>query len=175
MLEQSEPPTVLIRSTKEVDKMIKTSQHGVVVAFLESDSGDAHSKLNKIANNGRDEIFGFYYSLDKSLWNKYGGKDSLVVFLPRLLISQYEQSFVHIDNFLDKAEDEILQLIRVNIRSLVGIRSSYNAEKMYSDYPLLVAYLDLDDREDGKEGSDDHLMQLITVLALFFMTFILYL
>ena len=82
MLEQSQPPAVAISSLKELEKTIKASLYGVVVAFLESESGDAYNKLTEIANTGREEVFGFFYSLDKSLWSKYG-KDSLVVFLPR--------------------------------------------------------------------------------------------
>lgn len=152
MMEQSQPAVTLISSSKELEKGIKASPYGMVVGFLESDHGDAYDKLNKIANKGRDEIFSFYYSLDKTLWSKYG-KDSLIVFLPRLYLSQHEAASVVIEDFVDKSEDEVLWLIRVHIRSLVGIRSTHNADKMYNDYPLLVAYFDLDDSDDGKEGN----------------------
>ena len=152
MLEQSQPPAILISSSKELEKTAKASLYGTVVAFLESDSSDAYNKLTKISNIGREEVFSFYYTLDKALQSKYG-KDSLVVFLPRWYLSQHEESYVIIEDFLDKPDDELLQLIRVNVRSLVGIRSSHNAEKMFSDYPLLVAYFDLDDSDDGKEGN----------------------
>ena len=151
MTEQSQPPAQLINSAKELEKAIKASLYGTVVAFFESDSSDSYNKYSKIANMGRDEVFSFFYCLDKVLWSKYG-KDSLFVFLPQWYLSQKEQSSVSIASFLEKSEDEVLQLIRVNIRSLVGIRSSHNAEKMFSDYPLLVAYFDLDDSDDGREG-----------------------
>jgi len=151
MLEQSQPPAMLIGSAKELEKMIKASQYGVAVAFLESDSSDAFNKLNKIANIGRDEVFAFCYSLDKMLLAKYG-KNSLTVFLPRLYTSQHEPSSVKLEGFLDKADSEVLDSVRESIRSLVGVRSTNNAEKMYSQYPLLVAYFDLDDSEDGREG-----------------------
>lgn len=169
MLEQSQPPAILIGSANELHKKIKSSQYGLVAAFLESYSSDAFNKLNKIANIGRDEVFNFCYSLDKTLLTKYG-KNSLVVFLPRLYISQHEQSSLQLEGFLDKPEDEVLDFIRVNIRSLVGIRSTHNAEKMYSQYPLLVAYFDLDDSEDGREGIDglfDVVLQTKLVSLLF--------
>ena len=151
MMEQSQPPAQLITSAKELEKTIKASLYGTVVAFFESDSSDSYNKYYKIANMGRGEIFSFFYSLDKALWSKYG-KDSLTVFLPRWYLTEKEQSSVSIESFLDKSEDEVLQLIRINIRSLVGIRSNHNAEKMFGDYPLLVAYFDLDDSDDGREG-----------------------
>lgn len=151
LMEQSQPPAMLISSSKQLEKTIKASLYGIVVAFLQSDTSDAHNKLNRIGNMGRDEVFSFYYSLDNTLWNKYG-KDSLIVFPPQLYISRHEQSFVEVEGYLDKSEEEVMQFIRVNIRSLVGIRSSHNAEKMFSDYPMLVAYFDLDDSDDGKEG-----------------------
>ena len=151
-MEQSRSPALLISSGKELEKTIKTSLYGIVVAFLESDSGDVYNKFTKIANMGRDEIFSFYYSVDKTLWNKHG-KDSLVVFLPRWYLTEQEKSSVLIENLLDKSEDEVLQLIRTNIRPLVGIRSSHSADKMFNGYPLLVAYFDLDDSDDGREGT----------------------
>lgn len=167
MTEQSQPPAMLISSAKELEKTIKISLYGIIVAFLESDSSEIYNKFTKVANLGRDEIFSFYYSLDKTLWSKHGGKDSVVIFLPRWYLTEHEQSSVIIEDFLDKSEDEVLQLIRTNIRSLVGIRSSHSAEKMFSEYPLLVAYFDLDDSEDGREGTHTlqcPLCQLLTTV-----------
>ena len=152
-MEQSQPPAILITSAKELEKTMKASLYGIVVAFLESDSSDVYNKFIKIANMGRGEIFSFYYSLDKALLSKHGGRDSVVVFLPRWYLTEQERSHVIIEDFLDKSEDEVMHLIRTNIRSLVGIRSSHSAEKMFSEYPLLVAYFDLDDSDDGREGT----------------------
>jgi len=152
LMEQSLPPAMLVNNGKEFDKMVKSNPDGMVVGFLKSDSGDAFNKLNNIANNGRDELFSFYYTTDQSLLNKYG-RDMLVVFLPPVQVSQYDKSSVQLKGFLEESPNDLLEAIRSSLRPLVGVRSHANSEKMYSQYPLLVAYLEFDLFGDGKQGT----------------------
>ena len=152
MMEQSSPPAMLVASGKELDKMIKSNPDGMVVGFLQSDSGDAYNKLNNVANIGRDELFSFYYTMDEALLNKYG-RDTLAVFLPPIQVSQYDKPSVQMKGFLEESPDVLLEVIRSSLRPLVGVRSHMNTEKMYSQYPLLVAYLEFDLFEDGKKGN----------------------
>jgi len=151
MMEQSSPPAMLVSSSKELDKMIKTTPDGMVVAFLQSDSGDVYNKLNDVANNGRDELFTFYYTMDEALLGRYG-RDALVVFLPPVQVSQYDKPSVQLKGFLEESPGDLLEKIRASLRPLVGVRNHANSEKMYSQYPLLVAYLVFDLYEDGKQG-----------------------
>jgi len=141
-----------VANGKEFDKMIKSTPDGMVVGFLQSDTGDAYNKLNNVANNGRDELFSFYYTMDQSLLNKYG-RDALVVFLPPVQVSQYDKPSVQLKGFLEESTSDLLEAVRSSLRPLVGVRSHMNSDKMYSQYPLLVAYLEFDLFEDGKQGN----------------------
>ena len=52
---------------------------------------------------------------------------------------------------IDLAEAELKSVVQA-ARPLVAIRTKSTANLWYSEYPMLVAYLEIEDYKDGKQG-----------------------
>lgn len=149
MMKQSEPPTSLILSTKELNNELK-GDTPLVFGFFNSEESPQYEAYAKAANEGREEPLVFRHSVDVKFAQKYKvDVNSVVVFLHRRAQSQHEPIMKRYTGSLDVSPEELIKSLKDLSKPLVGYRSRSNVESVFSHYPVLVGYISNEDEEDS--------------------------
>lgn len=144
MKAQVGPSSKELLSVADVEKFL-SKDDVVIFGFFESKDASLHENFLKVADKQR-EAWTFGHSFDKDVLKKYGYKNQVVLFRPKILKNKFEESFAVYSGSDDKTELETF--IKENYHGLVGHRTQDNYNMFQA--PLLVAYYDVDYTKNAK-------------------------
>ena len=149
MMMQSRPASEELSSMREVNQLLKGGR-AFAVGFFESQASPLFELFLDVANAGREEPLDFFHSFSTALADLSNVKmEQIVVLLPRADHSKYESFLKPYEGSTeDKTPDDILAELLKLARPLVGFRTKETGPKLYKVFPLLTAYISLDDEED---------------------------
>lgn len=152
MLQQSEPASQELSNKKELNLLLK-GDTAIVVAFLDSDTSPLIEIYMEVANAGREEPLTFLHSFNTALAASFSLEQEVIaVFLPKRDHSKYESAVRKYTGSTEgKSTDDLISELLTLARPLVGFRTKQNGPKLYKVFPLLTAYVSLEDEEDPIE------------------------
>ena len=152
MMMQARPATQEVSSSRDINQLLK-GDRAFAVGFFENDKSSLFEVFLDVSNAGREEPIGFFHSFSPALAEANNVNiEKIVVFHPRADHSKYEPYIKPFEGTTeDKSPEEILAELKNLARPLVGFRSKENGPKLYTMFPLLTAYISLDDEEDSRE------------------------
>jgi len=144
MRSKAGPSSREIKSVADVEKFIDNPEIGLF-GFFASEGSEIQKAFQKLADS-LNEDFRFAHSYDKSVLDKFGYSDDVVIFRPKRLANKFEESQVKYDG------DAVLHKLKTwandNVHGLVGHRTSGNTNQFKR--PLVTAYYDVDYVKNAK-------------------------
>lgn len=138
------PSSKQLLTVADAEKFLSNSEHSIV-GFFEASGSRASSEFQKLATALSDD-FRFAHTSSADVLDKYGYKETAVIFRPTHLQTKLEADRVEFTG--EFALGGLKEWVNKNLHGLVGHRTASNTEQFKN--PLVVAYYDVDYTKNPK-------------------------
>lgn len=144
MKSKAGPSSKLLDTVAVAEKFLDNSEHSVIGFFEDADSS-LNDKFQQLAGALSDD-FRFAHTFSAEVRDKYGFKDTIVIFRPSRLQTKLEPSTVEYSG--EFSLDRLKDWVKKNIHGLAGHLTTSNGDQF--EAPLVVAYYDVDYVKNAK-------------------------
>lgn len=138
------PSSKELLTVADAEKFLSNSEHSIV-GFFEASGSRASSEFQKLATAMSDD-FRFAHTSTADVLDKYGYKESAVIFRPTHLQTKLEADRVEFTG--EFSLGSLKEWVNKNLHGLVGHRTTSNTDQFKN--PLIVAYYDIDYTKNPK-------------------------
>ncbi|XP_058790201.1 protein disulfide-isomerase A3-like [Phymastichus coffea] len=138
MKAQVGPPSTELKSVDELKAFLNTDEV-VLIGFFEKDDSTLSASFHTVAKKLKDKVK-FGHVIEKSILEKEGYKNNIVLYRPNILQNKFETSKVVYEG--GDSVSEVHSFVKNTHHGLVGVRTRDNAEDFKN--PLIVAYYNVD-------------------------------
>lgn len=138
------PSSKELQTVADAEKFLSNSGHSIV-GFFEDAASHASNEFQKLATAFSDD-YRFAHSSNADVLDKYGYKETAVIFRPSRLQTKLEPDRVEFTG--DFALNKLKDWVSSNVHGLAGHRTTSNTEQFKN--PLVVVYYDVDYNKNPK-------------------------